>query len=221
MILLLDNYDSFVFNLARYCAELGCHTTVVRNDAASVDELLARSPSAIIVSPGPCGPAEAGVSLELIQRSGSIPLLGVCLGHQAIAAACGGRVVRSPEPMHGRSSSVIHDQTRLFRGLPSPLNAARYHSLLVEAESLPAELLVTARTTDGLIMGLAHRTRPLYGVQFHPESVLSTAGHQLLANFLELARVPHGPIPVGDLVTSAINPSDWHRQRPLGQLDDF
>lgn len=188
MILLIDNYDSFVHNLARYLVELGAETEVVRNDALTVAQIAARQPQAIVISPGPCTPLEAGVSLEVVRQLGrTIPLLGVCLGHQAIAMALGGRVVRAPEPVHGRTSLVWHAGTPLFAGLASPFHATRYHSLLVERDTLPAELVPTAQTADGLIMALEHSAWPVYGVQFHPESILTEGGHRLLANFLRLA----------------------------------
>ncbi len=185
MILLVDNYDSFVFNLARYVAELGFERLVVRNDAIGIPEIEALRPSHIILSPGPCGPAEAGVSVELVRRLGArIPILGVCLGHQCIATAYGGRVGRARRPMHGRTSPIVHRGTSVFRGLPAPLRVARYHSLIVEDEDLPQELEVTARSPEGEIMGLAHRHHPVHGVQFHPEAVLTERGHDLLRNFL-------------------------------------
>lgn len=183
MILLIDNYDSFVYNLYQYLAELGADCRVIRNDAMRCDELLALQPQGIVLSPGPGRPEQAGVCLELIQRA-EVPLLGVCLGHQAIAQAFGGRVIHAPYLMHGKTSPISHQQTGLFAGLPSPLTVARYHSLVAEAASLPAELEVTAGTADGVIMALRHRQRPIHGLQFHPESIASEGGHALLQNFL-------------------------------------
>jgi anthranilate synthase component II len=201
MILLIDNYDSSVYNLARYLTELGCETDVVRNDVLTVREVAARSPDAIVISPGPCTPRESGISLDLIRELGStIPMLGVCLGHQAIAAALGGRVVRAPQPVHGRTSSIHHHGRSLFAGLPSPFPATRYHSLIVEESTLPPELQIVARTEDGIPMALEHTTWPLFGVQFHPESVLTDHGHRLLANFLTLAGIPLRGEPPGDRV---------------------
>lgn len=188
MILLIDNYDSFVYNLARYFTEMGQETEVARNDRISVADVLAMKPEAIVLSPGPCTPKEAGISVELITAlPDSWPLLGVCLGHQAIAAAFGGRVVRAPLPVHGQTSDVFHEQTGLFQNLPNPMQATRYHSLIIEESTLPAELKITARTADSLPMAVVHKERPIWGVQFHPESVLTTNGRQLLANFLNLA----------------------------------
>ncbi|QDT39328.1 anthranilate synthase component II [Stratiformator vulcanicus] len=188
MILLLDNYDSFVHNLARYFRLAGEQTDVVRSDAITVAEIGERQPSAIVISPGPCTPDEAGVSIAAIRDLGSeIPILGVCLGHQAIAAAFGGRVVRADVPVHGRTSAVTHNRRGLFEGLPLPVTATRYHSLVVEPESLPAELEVTATSAGGVIMGLSHRTFPVRGVQFHPESILTAAGDRLIRNFVDLS----------------------------------
>lgn len=199
MILLLDNYDSFVHNLARYVGELGCAAEVVRSDAVSVEDIEQRAPRALILSPGPCTPREAGVCIEVVQRLGArVPMLGVCLGHQAIAAALGGNVIRAPEPVHGRASLIHHDGGGLFTGLPQPFRATRYHSLIAEEATLPPELHVTARTSEGLVMALAHRTWPVYGVQFHPESILTEGGHQLLANFLSLAGIAVTAPPTGD-----------------------
>lgn len=188
MILLIDNYDSFVFNLARYFRELGCEVVVSRNDALTVAEVAAMRPSAIVLSPGPCTPNEAGISLEVVRQLGpTIPLLGVCLGHQSIASALGGEVVRAAEPIHGRTSLVEHDGQRLFAGLPNPLTATRYHSLNVSEATLPSCLRPTARTQDGVLMAFEHVAWPTFGVQFHPESILTIGGHRLLHNFLELA----------------------------------
>lgn len=188
MILLIDNYDSFVFNLARYFQRLGQTTEVVRNDAISVEQIAALEPSAIVLSPGPCAPAQAGCSLDVVRMlHAQFPILGVCLGHQTIAAALGGRIVRASEPMHGRTSPVHHWQQGLFAGLPSPLVACRYHSLVVERSSLPDCLQITAETADGTIMAFAHRQLPVYGLQFHPESILTDMGYELLSAFLRLA----------------------------------
>lgn len=200
MIVLIDNYDSFVFNLARYFERLGLPTHVVRNDALGPAEIAALRPHAIVISPGPCTPSEAGCSVPVIRElTGRFPILGVCLGHQAIGAAFGGRVVRAKEPMHGRTSQVHHASQSIFAGLPSPLVACRYHSLVVERESLPDELLVTAWTADGTIMGIAHRVHPVVGLQFHPESILTDCGYPLLTNFLKLAGVPvAGSLPTID-----------------------
>jgi anthranilate synthase/aminodeoxychorismate synthase-like glutamine amidotransferase len=186
VILLIDNYDSFTFNLAQYLAELGAPPVVRRNDELTVDEIEAMRPERIVISPGPGRPEDAGVSVETIRRLGpAIPLLGVCLGHQGIGLAFGGVVTRASELMHGKVSAVHHDGRGVFRGLAQPFTAGRYHSLVV-AEPVPDELEVSARTADGTIMGLRHRTSPIHGVQFHPESVLTSAGKQLLRNFLEL-----------------------------------
>jgi anthranilate synthase component 2 len=187
MFLLIDNYDSFTYNLCHYLGELGAEVAVWRNDALTVDQALALRPQGIVISPGPSDPDHAGICLELIRRAGTVPLLGVCLGHQAIGQAMGGRVVRAPRPMHGKLSAMHHDGTSVFKGLPSPFDATRYHSLIVERDTFPASLRVTAETEDGLVMGLAHRERPLHGVQFHPESIASQHGHALLRNFLDLA----------------------------------
>jgi anthranilate synthase component 2 len=190
MIVLIDNYDSFVWNLVHYLGELGAETEVVRNDQRSADEVLAARPQAIVLSPGPCDPDRAGICLELLRRAGpDMPILGVCLGHQAIGQAYGGRVVRADQVMHGKTSAIRHRGTDLFRGLTSPFAATRYHSLVVARDGLPECLDVTAETEDGTIMALAHRHRPVYGVQFHPESIASEQGHALLRNFLDLARV--------------------------------
>ncbi|OYW21152.1 MAG: aminodeoxychorismate/anthranilate synthase component II [Planctomycetales bacterium 12-60-4] len=187
MILVIDNYDSFVHNLARYVRELGLPTQVVRNDHIALDEVASLAPSAIILSPGPCTPAEAGISVPLIQRfAGIVPILGVCLGHQAIGAAYGSAIIRAPEPVHGRVSWIRHDGTPLFAGIANPFQAARYHSLIVDETTLPQELRVTARTPEGIPMALELPESRLFGVQFHPESVLTEFGHRLLINFLTL-----------------------------------
>jgi len=187
MILLLDNYDSFTYNLAQYLGELGCEVEVHRNDKISVEEIARRRPEKIVISPGPCTPQEAGISVELIERlAPKFPILGVCLGHQAIGAAFGGRIVRAPKLFHGKTSQIQHDGKTVFRKLPNPFTATRYHSLIVERKSLPRELEISAETKDGTIMGLRHRKYPIEGVQFHPESVLTEVGKQLLKNFLAL-----------------------------------
>ena len=188
MFLLIDNYDSFTYNLVHYLGELGAEVTVRRNDAISVAEALALGDEVIVLSPGPCDPDRAGICLDVIKAAaGKRPLLGVCLGHQAIGQAFGGRVVRAAVPMHGKVSQIRHDGSGLFEGLPSPIAATRYHSLVVERDTLPDCLRVTAETDDGLIMGLAHRSLPVHGVQFHPESIASVGGHDILRNFLNLA----------------------------------
>ncbi len=188
MFLLVDNYDSFTYNLYHFLGELGARITVKRNDALTADEALEMEPQGIILSPGPCDPDQAGICLELVAKAaGRLPLLGVCLGHQAIGQAFGGRVVRAPHPMHGKLSPIRHEADGVFEGLPSPLSATRYHSLTVERDSLPDSLEVTAETEDGTIMGLKHRELPVHGVQFHPESIASEHGHALLHNFLAIA----------------------------------
>jgi len=187
MLLMLDNYDSFTYNLVQYLQELGEEVVVYRNDQITVDEIAGLRPRRIVVSPGPCSPAEAGISVELIQRlSDRIPMLGVCLGHQSIGHAFGGRVIRAPQLMHGKTSLIHHDGSGVFRSLANPFVATRYHSLIVERDSLPACLRMTAWVEDGTIMGLEHRERPLWGVQFHPESILTVEGKSLLKNFLDL-----------------------------------
>jgi anthranilate synthase/aminodeoxychorismate synthase-like glutamine amidotransferase len=188
MILLIDNYDSFTFNLVHYLGELGAEVEVHRNDRIGVGEALAKRPAAIVLSPGPCTPNEAGICMELIaEASGKVPILGVCLGHQAIGQVFGGKVIRAPLPVHGKTSPISHANSDVFAGLPQDFKATRYHSLIVERASLPAMLTVTAET-GGLIMGLAHKAHATYGVQFHPESIASEHGHDLLRNFLTLAR---------------------------------
>jgi anthranilate synthase/aminodeoxychorismate synthase-like glutamine amidotransferase len=199
MILLIDNYDSFVYNLARYLREMGCATCVVRNDALSLDDVAETAPQAIVISPGPCTPSRAGIAVELVRTfSDRIPILGVCLGHQAIGEALGSVIARSPAPVHGMRCRVHHDGTGLFAGLPAPLWAGRYHSLCLVEKSLPDTLRITARSDDGVIMAVAHATRPLFGVQFHPESVLTESGHRVLSNFLALAGVAHTVPAAGD-----------------------
>jgi len=186
-LLMLDNYDSFTYNLVQYFGELGAQVETVRNDQVTLDEIEAMDPDRICVSPGPCTPSEAGISVDLIRHfAGRKPILGVCLGHQAIGAAYGGTIVRAREIMHGKVSPVTHTGTDVFAGLPSPYTVTRYHSLAIERATLPDCLAVTAETADGEIMGVAHKTLPVYGVQFHPESILSEHGHALLRNFLEL-----------------------------------
>jgi anthranilate synthase/aminodeoxychorismate synthase-like glutamine amidotransferase len=185
VILLVDNYDSFVWNLARYVAELGAEPLVRRHDAITLEQIATLAPSHIIVSPGPCTPREAGISVDVVRRFGpTVPILGVCLGHQCIGAAYGAHIVPARQPMHGKTSAITHDGRGPFDGLPSPFRATRYHSLAVAEQGLPADLRVTARAEDGEIMGLAHRTHPVWGVQFHPESVLTEHGHRLLQGFL-------------------------------------
>jgi anthranilate synthase component II len=188
MLVLIDNYDSFAFNLVHYLGELGATVDVHRNDKVTSAAVIAADPDAIVLSPGPCTPKEAGICLDLIaQAAPRIPILGVCLGHQAIGDAFGGQVVRAPEPVHGKVSEIRHRGAGIFRGINAPFAATRYHSLMVERASLPRELTVTAETEDGLIMGLAHSRLPVHGVQFHPESIASEHGHLMLKNFLDIA----------------------------------
>ncbi len=190
MILVIDNYDSFTYNLVHYLGELGAETRVYRNDALSVQDALALRPAAIVLSPGPCAPDQAGICLELVRQAPSdLAILGVCLGHQAIGQTFGGEVVRAVKPMHGKVSAIHHAGGDLFEGLADPFTAARYHSLVVAKQSLPDCLEVTAWSDDGEIMGLSHRARPVHGVQFHPESIASEGGHHLLGNFLDIAGV--------------------------------
>ncbi|AEK56731.1 aminodeoxychorismate/anthranilate synthase component II [Acidithiobacillus caldus] len=187
MILMIDNYDSFTYNLVQYFGELGERLEVVRNDALSIADIEAMQPERICISPGPCTPAQAGISLEVIRHfAGRLPILGVCLGHQAIGEAFGGRVIRAPEVVHGKTSPIFHDDKGIFAGLPKPFTATRYHSLIVARDDLPSELEVTAWTEDGLIMGLRHRRFAVEGVQFHPESILSECGKELLAHFCKV-----------------------------------
>ena len=188
MVILIDNYDSFTFNLFHYLSEMGAEVVVHRNDKIAPEAVIAAAPDAIVLSPGPCTPNDAGICLELIaQASSTIPILGVCLGHQAIGQAFGGKVVRAPVPVHGKLSTIKHKSGGVFRGINAPFQATRYHSLVVERASMPDALAVTAETGDGLVMGLSHKTLPVHGVQFHPESIASEHGHLILRNFLELA----------------------------------
>jgi para-aminobenzoate synthetase component 2 len=187
MILLLDNYDSFTYNLAQYLGQMGQKLDIRRNDQITIEEIEELAPERIVISPGPCTPQEAGISVPLVERfAGKIPILGVCLGHQAIGAAFGGRIVRAPKLMHGKTSEIKHDGKTIFRKLPQRFTATRYHSLIVERKSLPRELEISAETDEGVIMGLRHRKLLVEGVQFHPESVLTEAGYRLLENFLKL-----------------------------------
>jgi anthranilate synthase component 2 len=196
MILVIDNYDSFTYNLVHYLNELGAETLVYRNDALSVDEALGLQPQGVLLSPGPCTPNEAGICLALLEAAPeSLPILGVCLGHQAIGQAYGGDVIRAKHVMHGKTSPITHEGKGIFAGLPNPFTATRYHSLSVEKLTLPPVLEVTAWTEDGEIMGFQHRSRPIHGVQFHPESIATEGGHAMLANFLKLAGVE--PLAVG------------------------
>jgi anthranilate synthase component 2 len=191
VLLLIDNYDSFTYNLFHYLGQLGAEVVVKRNDEISAAEALAMRPEAVVLSPGPCTPNEAGICLDLIaQANGKLPILGVCLGHQAIGQAYGGKVVRAPLPMHGKLSRIHHTGKSVFRGLGNDFLATRYHSLTIAPESMPADLEVTATSDDGVIMGVMHRKHPVHGVQFHPESIASENGHALLQNFLRLARQP-------------------------------
>jgi anthranilate synthase/aminodeoxychorismate synthase-like glutamine amidotransferase len=213
MILLIDNFDSFVHNLARHFRRLGQPTHVVRNDALSTDAIRTLQPQAIVLSPGPCTPAEAGCSLEVVRTfADTIPMLGVCLGHQTLGAATGGKVIRAAEPMHGRTSRIQHTGKGLFAGLPNPLTVCRYHSLVLETASLPACWNITATTAEGTIMAIEHATRPMFGVQFHPEAVLSEGGYALLANFLRAANLPVAhPLPNGcdERPAASVAQEDW------------
>jgi len=193
MLLMIDNYDSFTYNLVQYLRELGAEVVVHRNDRIGIEEIRALRPERIVLSPGPCSPAEAGICCDVIRAFGaSVPLLGVCLGHQCIGAAYGGRIVRAGRLMHGKTSPIRHDGRGVFRGLPNPFEATRYHSLLIEPETMPGCLTVSAETVEGEIMGVRHRTHPVEGVQFHPESILTQAGKDLLANFLAGSRAEGG-----------------------------
>ena len=189
MLLLIDNYDSFTYNLVHYLGELGAETAVFRNDALTIDDALALTPDAIILSPGPCDPDQAGICVELIKKTdGKIPILGVCLGHQSIAQAFGADIVRADTPVHGKPSKIVHDGSGLFHGLPEDFEAIRYHSLTVDPKTVPATLTINARTNDDVVMGIFHNQWPVYGVQFHPESIDTEHGHTILGNFLNLSR---------------------------------
>jgi len=205
MLTLIDNYDSFTYNLVHFLGELGAPCRVYRNDKVSVDDVLAERPQAIVLSPGPCTPNEAGICMELVEKvRGDIPLLGVCLGHQSIGQVYGGRIIRAPRLMHGKLSVIKNTGQGVFAGLPPAFEATRYHSLTVERQTLPDCLEITAETDDGVIMGLQHKTYPVHGVQFHPESIASKYGHSLLANFLDLAGIEHkAPGPFDDAIHAA------------------
>jgi len=191
MLVLIDNYDSFTYNLVHFLGELGAACKVIRNDKTTAAKVLKMKPDGIVLSPGPCTPNEAGICLDLIAKAGAkVPILGVCLGHQAIAQAYGGKVIRAPYLMHGKLSTIRHNDKSVFKGLAKSFSATRYHSLIVERKSLPPDLEITAETDDGLIMGLQHKAHPVHGVQFHPESIASEHGHALLANFLDLTGIP-------------------------------
>ncbi|HEY2596359.1 MAG TPA: aminodeoxychorismate/anthranilate synthase component II [Chloroflexota bacterium] len=213
-VLLIDNYDSFTYNLYQYLSELGASVSVARNDAVTVDEVRSRAPSFIVISPGPGVPRDAGISVDLVRALGeTTPILGVCLGHQAIAEAYGGTVTRAPELMHGKASLVSHDGRGVFAGLPSPFSAIRYHSLCAAPEAIPEALRVTARSDSGVIMALQHREFPVYGVQFHPESILTEHGKDLLRNFLEVPRTNPSPF---DAVSTAGTSAAETRTVPVG-----
>jgi anthranilate synthase component 2 len=204
MILLLDNHDSFVYNLDRYLKQLGQSTLVVRSDAITLDAILRLDLDAIVISPGPKAPDDAGCSMEVVRRlSNQIPILGVCLGHQAIGQAFGGKIVRANQPMHGKSSMIEHNESRLFQNIPNPFQVGRYHSLVIDPETLPENLKVTAWTVDQTIMAIEHTSMPVFGVQFHPESILTEDGYQLLTNFLSAAGLHAKPIPKKDLMLRA------------------
>lgn len=202
MLTLIDNYDSFTYNLVHFLGELGAECRVYRNDTVSVDQVIGEAPKAIVMSPGPCTPNEAGICLDLVRRAGAdIPLLGVCLGHQSIGQAYGGTVIRAPKLMHGKLSEMRNTGKGLFKGLPERFDATRYHSLTVARETLPDCLEITCETDDGVIMGLHHKEHPVHGVQFHPESIASQYGHALLANFLDIAGIEHSaPEPLDDAI---------------------
>jgi anthranilate synthase component II len=197
MILLVDNYDSFTWNLYQYLSELGAEVLTRRNDEISVTEAEALAPAGVVISPGPCAPRQAGASNDLVRALGPrVPTLGVCLGHQCIGEVFGGRVIRAPEPVHGKTSLIYHGGAGLLAGLPRPFEAIRYHSLIVERATLPPDLEITAETADGLIMGLRHRAYPIYGVQFHPESIMTVAGKDLLRNYLDMTNLAPGMAPL-------------------------
>jgi len=223
VILLIDNYDGFVFNLARYLRELGLETRVVRNDEISVVEAARLRPEAIVLSPGPCTPNETGVCMELVEELlGDIPIFGVCLGHQALAQALGAAVVRAPEPVHGRTSMITHEGTPLFAGIPNSFRVARYHSLIVDEATVPASLQVTARSADGLVMALEHDSRMIASVQFHPESILTSYGHRLLGNFLSgvgIATTDSGTCECSETAFSETPPIDSEREALFGSLE--
>jgi anthranilate synthase/aminodeoxychorismate synthase-like glutamine amidotransferase len=205
MLLLIDNYDSFTYNLYQYLSELGAEVIVRRNDQVTIEEIAQMHPDHIVISPGPCTPSEAGLSCKIIKTFGPyVPTLGVCLGHQAIGQVYGGQIVRAPEPMHGKTSLMYHHGQGVFHDLPTPFEANRYHSLIVERTTLPAVLEITAETADGLIMGLRHRSYPVEGVQFHPESIMTPVGKNLLRNFLAVALPPSGGRHLGDGVVQAL-----------------
>lgn len=196
MLVIIDNYDSFTYNLVHFLGELGAQSQVLRNDQVTPAEVLGLNPQAIVLSPGPCDPDRAGICIDLVQQAaGKVPVLGVCLGHQTIGQVFGGRVIRAPQPMHGKLSRIHHANKGVFAGLRQDFTATRYHSLIVEKKTLPADLEITAETEDGLIMGLQHKTHAIHGVQFHPESIASEEGHKLLANFLRLAGMQVKPLP--------------------------
>ncbi len=221
MILLVDNYDSFAHNLARYFRRLGQTTEVVRNDAIDAAAIRAAKPQAVVLSPGPCTPQEAGCSLEIVRELyAELPILGICLGHQAIAAALGGRIVRAEQPMHGRTSLVEHFRAPLFHDVPSPLVACRYHSLVVEPDSLPSELRVTATGEDGTIMAIEHVRYPVFGLQFHPEAVLTEHGYRILANFLQLSGQPV-TVDVAALAAAEHSPPVSSQPEPMRQPVTF
>lgn len=188
MFLLIDNYDSFTYNLLHYMGELGADVSVKRNDAITPDEAIAMKPEGIVISPGPCEPPQAGICLDLLAAvPHDMPVFGVCLGHQSIGQHFGGKIIRAPKPMHGKVDTITHNGTGVFSGIPSPINATRYHSLTIDPDCFPAELEITAQSSDGVIQGLAHKTRPIYGVQFHPESIASEHGHHILKNFIDIS----------------------------------